>query len=54
MRLAWPVILQWRRETAKHSNVTVKVEGPNGLGFGQCIRLISRDKLDAALRPLLG
>jgi len=45
--LAWPLILQWRRESAKHPNRTeVSVWSDRlGIGMGHDIKLLKRDQL---------
>lgn len=50
MRLAWPVILQWRRELSKVPMSELRLTyGPHDLGWGIAISKIKKDQLDEFL-----
>lgn len=50
MRLAWPVILQWRRELSKVPACELRLEfGPHNLGWVVPMNKIKKDGLDTFL-----
>lgn len=53
MTLAWPLVLQWKRESAKHPETEIKFTVGN-VAWGIEIKRIKRDQLDLNLRQMLG
>lgn len=45
MTLAWPLILQWRRESAKYPDTELRVILPDNAGWSTDIKTVKRDAL---------
>ena len=53
MTLAWPLILQWRRESRKHPDATTLHGDMGTVGFGIDIKNIKRDQLGDTLMQMV-